>query len=348
MNIITKEELKKSYLKQFEYLNNNSDVLRSSCIVFVYNSLDKTATNDLHISECVYDEEVALIKDAFHSFKRLSVLTYDSEDSFMAVAPHLKQKYENVYVYSMAQNLDGIGRRCLVPLLCEYYGFHNISSNSASSFLGGNKKLMHMILESHICLPHRLFLSTLDEASVKNFIDKHQQILIKPNSESASIGVSKVVYTDSLGDILKKIKQALDRFKSIMLEEFIVGDEVECVILPYNNDIYIGEPIKIIKKNEFLDYITVANDDYGFEFYQNQVNCKIQQQATQAYSLLNFDSVARFDFIVKDNKTYLFDITPNPTISTCSSSNLALQFLEDDRSIYKLLLLNKLFVPTLY
>lgn len=278
----------------------------------------------------------------------MQLYSFDSEDKFIELALTLKLKYERVYVYSMAQNLFGVGRRCLIPLLCEYYGFINISSDSKSSFLGGDKRLMNDLLREDISLPSRLFLNNIDIDAIKKFRKKHKELIMKPNSESASIGVHKIPMDMSDENIIDLTQLLLKKYHKIILEEYIKGDEVECTVLPWQNNLFIGDPVQIIKTSEFLDYQTVAADDYNFEIYDNIVSKTIKQQALKSYNLLGFNSIARFDFIIRGEKTYLFDITPNPTISHCSSANKTVEFINnDDRTIYQLLLFQKLFVPSL-
>ena len=348
MKIISKDEIKQQFLNILNDIGNEKWEVGNCCMVFVYNSIALIGNNDLHVSECVYDDEIKQIVDAFHFVPHLNLFTFDSEDKFIEHALVLKSKYEKVFVYSMAQNLFGVGRRCLIPLLCEYYGFTNISSNSRSSFLGGDKELMSDILTADISMPSRLFLSNLDVNAIKTFKAKHKELILKPNSESASIGVCKIPEVMSDDDLFKLIQTSLNNYCNIFLEEYICGDEVECTVLPWENNLFVGDPVRIIKSTEFLDYKTVAADAYDFEIYDNKDSDMIKQLAFKAYNLLGFDSIARFDFIVRDEKPYLFDITPNPTISYCSSANKAVSFINnDDRTIYLMLLFNKLFVPSL-
>ena len=344
--VISDEKLRQQFLHVKRLLMSGQYDGTGVCIVFVYNSLQDSNIDEAHKSECIYSDEIALIKDAFYSVPKAKVNLIDGEEKFAIAAMQLRKDYNNVFVYSMAQNICGAGRRCFIPLLCEYYGFINISSNSRSSFLGGDKKLMNALLANKIFMPNRLFLSKPSNEKVIAFKNKHHDILIKPNSESASIGVQKI--NDDVGttNLQNAVVEALTTYQNVFLEEFIDGDEVECMVVPWYNSLYVSTPIKIIKEGEYLDYDAVANDAYSFEPYQNSMTDAIRSQALQAYQLLEFDSLARFDFIVKGNKTYLFDITPNPTVSHCSSVNTALKFLDnDDRAIYQLLLFQKLFKP---
>lgn len=348
MKNLTKEEFEKKFETKYNYALCNKELFEESCILFVYNSLDSSAIDAIHKSECVYADEVALIKDSFHSFHNLKVISFDDEQVFFNNAPKLKRTYKNVYVYSMAQNINGVGRRCLVPLVCEYHGFINISSNSRSSFLGGDKKLMFNLLDKKVNMPNRIFLDKSDKETIIHMRKNSTDLILKPNSESASIGVEKIGKDMPEACVFSSIDKALATYGIIMLEEFIDGDEVECTILPWQDGIYICEPVKIKKDTDYLDYATVASDSYGFEIYDSLHACKIKRQAEIAYNLLRFDSLARFDFIVKNGEAYLFDITPNPTISSCSSANTAMHLIkDDDRTIYIALLLQKLFIPTL-
>lgn len=207
---------------------------------------------------------------------------------------------------------------------------------------------MNDLLREDISLPSRLFLNNIDIDAIKKFRKKHKELIMKPNSESASIGVHKIPMDMSDENIIDLTQLLLKKYHKIILEEYIKGDEVECTVLPWQNNLFIGDPVQIIKTSEFLDYQTVAADDYNFEIYDNIVSKTIKQQALKSYNLLGFNSIARFDFIIRGEKTYLFDITPNPTISHCSSANKTVEFINnDDRTIYQLLLFQKLFVPSL-
>lgn len=198
-------------------------------------------------------------------------------------------------------------------------------------------------------MPNRVFLDKLDKEAVLQMRKASADLIIKPNSESASIGVKKIGQDMLNSEIFNIIEKALVDYKTVILEEFIGGDEVECTVLPWRDGVYISEPVKIIKSSEYLDYATVASDSYGFEIFRVPYIAEVKRQTETAYSLLGFDSLARFDFMIKGGNAYLFDITPNPTISSCSSANMAMHLIkDDDRTIYIALLLQKLLIPTLY
>lgn len=339
-NIITDGQFKEEYDALISKLKTKA--FNDSCVIFVYNSLGSIDVNDLHISECVYDDEVALIQDSLHLSLNLKLYLVDGEENFIKLCPQLRKDFSHVYVYSMAQNVPSTGRRCLIPLLCEYYGFTNISSDARSSFLGGDKMIMHTILDRVVPQPERIFLSNLNVKVIKKFMRVHDTVMMKPICESASIGVAKLGIKD---DIIESVTSALGKYKNIMLEEFLLGDEVECTVLPWQGRLYVAAPIKIIKSSDYLDYKTVQNDNYDFEFYISNTSELVRQLSLRAYHELGFNSIARFDFIVQQNQPFLFDITPNPTISACSSANVSTRFLGDERAIYRALLLDKLFVP---
>lgn len=347
---MTKEELKKGFLKKSSYAQAHSELWDGCCMIFVYNSVTNCQSGDLHISECVYDDEVALIEDAFHAFHKLPFLKFDDEETFISQAPLLRKQYENIYVYSMAQNLEGVGRRALIPLICEYYGFINIASDARSSILGGDKELMHTLLAKFVPQPDRIFLTTLKQEEIVQFFIRHPICLIKPNSESASIGIQRIeLHSDAdINSAMEFIKEKLKLYKKIILEEFIVGQEIECTVIPWGNGIYISDPVEIIKSTEYLDYDTVLADRYGFKIFESCLSGKIRSLSDTAYRALRFNSIARFDFMVRGSEVFLFDITPNPTISECSSASTAVDYIaHDPRIIYEILLLKELFIPSL-
>ena len=126
-------------LKNFEYVIQLYKIIKQCPrlgndygIIFVYNS-PQTMQDTRHLSECILEEELNMIVTSFRKVA-LHVYAIDGEEEFIRSIPKYKKSFKYLLVYSMAQNLNGDGRRSLVPLLCDYYNV------SADYLLGRTKE----------------------------------------------------------------------------------------------------------------------------------------------------------------------------------------------------------------
>lgn len=92
-------------------------------VIFVYN--EKNLINDkIHASECITSIEKEMIINSFRKSVRF-VYSISSEKQFIEKIGVIKSKHKNIFVYSMAQDIYGTGRRSLIPLLCDYYNLNS-------------------------------------------------------------------------------------------------------------------------------------------------------------------------------------------------------------------------------
>ena len=324
-------------------------------IVFVYN--DKEHADDSHSSECITPIELDMIMRAF---RKIAYFTYSycSERSFIKAIDDLKKNHRYVLVYSMSQNIKGIGRRALIPLLCRYYNLINIGSTEYASFLSGNKKLMHDLLASNdeLHFPKTVYFNKFNINRLKNIIVsmKQGQYILKPIDESASIGLKKIHLLPGSNDKLcKEIIDYSKNYSSFILQEFIDGDEVEVPLIKIKDNYFCAGACQIVfeKEKNYLDYDSVGIDAYSFNRYSNDTDLMVNAVCVARH--LQFNCLARIDFRIKDKIPFIIDIGANPTISTHSTTNYLFRDLFDDEaSVYHLLVIRALihmglFKPTL-
>lgn len=108
-------------LNNFEYIQKLYTVIKTQkrlnneyAIIFVYNS-PETMNDTKHSSECIFQEELHMIVTSFRKTAEV-VYAIDGENKFINCILDLKRKHKYLLVYSMAQNLNGDGRRSLIPL----------------------------------------------------------------------------------------------------------------------------------------------------------------------------------------------------------------------------------------
>lgn len=321
-------------------------------IVFVFNDMEHT--DALHITESITAIEHESI---MRSFKMIADYTYSysSEHEFIHAISHLKNDHRYVLVYSMAQNINGVGRRALIPLLCRYYNLINLSSDEYASFLSGNKRLMQTLLEpvSILQFPKTIYLNQKSIHLFKNNIKSIRQgkYMLKPIDESASIGLKKFeLCNGNENQLYRELLDYSKQFNSFCIQEFIEGDEIEVPVIKIGEDYFCPGVCQIIFGNneDFLDYDTIGMDSYEFAPYYD-ANDRFINSAICVAHQLHFNCIGRIDFRVKNRVPYIIDIGANPTISPHSTTNfLFKRIFDDEASVYHLLVIRALMNSGLF
>lgn len=311
-------------------------------VIFVYNE-ENLIEDDEHSSECITSIEKDMIIDSFRKSVQF-VYAINGEDSFIDMLPKIKKRHTYVMVYSMAQNIIGTGRRSLIPLLCDYYKLINIGSDFLSSTLSGDKELMYKLIAPYVNsnIPSTIYVNK--STNLKEILEKlmHGIYMLKPNNESASIGVNKVEFSVSNTDYtLKQLIDYQNKYSQFCIQEYIDGPEIEIPLLFYEKGYYCPGCVEIVNSNlsGYLDYDTVKMDNYSFIEYNGALSAELIHCSKKIAKALNFKTICRIDFRIKGNVPYIIDIGANPTISFHSSTNYIFRNQFKDKSaVYQLLL----------
>ncbi len=145
-------------------------------------------------------------------------------------------------------------------------------------------------------------------------------VFVKPSNSGSSVGVSKA--KDGV-ELIKAIENASVYDKKILIEEAIVGKEVECAVL--GND-----KVEASTVGEILS----AEDFYSFDAkYKNQESKvvipanipdekieEIRKLAVKAFKAVDGSGLSRVDFFVENgtNKIYLNEINTMPGFTSIS------------------------------
>lgn len=323
-------------------------------VVFVYNE-DSLIEDEEHSSECITSIEKDMIMNSFRKSAEY-VYAISGEDSFINEIPTLKKKHKYLFVYSMAQNIAGIGRRSLIPLLCDYYKINNIGSDFFASTLGGDKELMYTLIAPYVNanIPYTVYIN--EDTNLEQVLERIENgtYILKPNDESASIGVEKIdISKANTINVLNQLTKYQTKYLRFCLQEYIDGPEIEIPLLFHNHEYYCPGCVEILNSNPlgYLDYDTVKLDDYSFREYAGELCSDIINCSKKVANALNFETICRIDFRIKNNIPYIIDIGANPTISFHSSTNYIFRKrFGSESAVYQLLLFiglsnNQLFKP---
>ena len=136
-------------------------------------------------------------------------------------------------------------------------------------------------------------------------------IFVKPANAGSSVGISKA---KSIPELEEACEKAFEHDKKLVLEEGIVGMEVECAVL--GND----EPIasvagEVVPCNEFYDYEAkyLANESeliIPARLPENVLN-NLRETAVRIYKILGCSGLTRVDFFVRSSDGAIMLNEPN-------------------------------------
>ena len=144
-------------------------------------------------------------------------------------------------------------------------------------------------------------------------------VFVKPANAGSSVGVSKVA---SRGQLCAAIEKAAKEDSRILVEENIVGKEVECAVLG-NEDAIASVPGQIAPAAEFYDYDAkynnAASELYIPAHISSELMEKVRSTALRAYSALGCSGLSRVDFFVTDDgRVLLNEINTLPGFTSIS------------------------------
>ena len=145
-------------------------------------------------------------------------------------------------------------------------------------------------------------------------------VFIKPSNSGSSVGINKAVDKTSLKDA---INDALKYDTKILIEEGIIGRELECAIFEDNGEITVSCVGEIITNNSFYDYDTKYVDNTAKLEIPAKIPSEIQdiikEIAKKAFRVVDGRNIARVDFFLdKDNNIYINEINTMPGFTSIS------------------------------
>lgn len=149
-----------------------------------------------------------------------------------------------------------------------------------------------------------------DMASIKEDIERELGFpcFVKPANAGSSVGISKAVDSESLE---KALIEAAKHDRTIIIEENIIGRELECAVLG-NNEVAASVVGEIKPAAEFYDYEAKYNNRESKTIVpadlDETVSEEIRETAIQIYKALDCSGLARVDFFLeKDTNRIVFN-----------------------------------------
>lgn len=216
--------------------------------------------------------------------------------------------------YAEEGTIQGILEYCKIP----YTG-----SGVMASAIGMNKSFTKKIV-ARVGVP---VAKDIEVLSTENLFEKISSLtfplVVKPNSEGSSVGVSII---EKKEDLEIAVTQALQLDSHVLIEEFIPGIETSVSI--YHGEVF--DPIEISPKAGFYSYknkYTSGSTEYFIPARVSEAAIKsLKENALKVFNALGCRQYARVDFRVNGDVPYLLEINTLPGCTETSLLPKALQY----------------------
>ena len=162
----------------------------------------------------------------------------------------------------------------------------------------------------------------LQNDEIINMVEKKLgfPVFVKPSNSGSSVGVTKA---NNGAELIKAIQTAIKYDKKVLIEEAIVGKEVECAVL--GNDKVLASTVgEILSAEDFYTYDAKYKNSESKTVIPadipKEVIDEIKRIAIKAFKTVDGSGLARVDFFVQNetNKIYLNEINTMPGFTSIS------------------------------
>ena len=145
-------------------------------------------------------------------------------------------------------------------------------------------------------------------------------MFVKPSNSGSSVGITKA---NSVDELIKAINEAAKYDSKILIEQEIVGKEVECAVLG-NDDVISSCVGEILAADEFYSYDAKYNNQESKTLIpaniSNEKSEEIKRLAVKAFKAIDGKGLSRVDFFVEDKteQVYINEINTMPGFTSIS------------------------------
>ncbi len=235
-------------------------------------------------------------------------------------------------VFNLAEGTIGSSREAFYPGLYEQLGL---------PFTGGNASLLHLNLDKHLAktvlasrgvrVPSGTLVTPQDRALPASL---RYPLIIKPNSEGSSKGISQDSVVETPADAERLVKRLLADYPAgLVVESFIVGRELSVPFI----ESYPGHFLGIVEHTFDLKQIGAKFNIYDYEMKQGgptaagvQALCPaalatgaqraVMEMARKVFDVMTCPDMGRVDIRLRtDGKPFFIELNPLPSLHPAAS-----------------------------
>ena len=253
------------------------------------------------------------IENEFKYLKNLDVIfpvlhgLYGEDGTIQGLFELLQIPYVGCHVLASSVGMDKVYAKVV---------FEKAGINQTKSVYVRKNNDKYVYVDEHF---NEEILSDIDVAKkVQTKIDF--PMFVKPSNSGSSVGVKKA---ENESELVEAINYAAQFDKKVLIEQGIIGREVECAVLG-NEDVIASSVGEIKAADEFYSYdAKYNNQESRTEIPANlpkDIIEEIRKQAVKAFKAIDGSGLSRVDFFVENgtNKIYLNEINTLPGFTSIS------------------------------
>lgn len=282
-----------------------------------------------------YDKKIVYI-DKEGKFSE-TFTTYDPSDEFSLVKEIEKSKQASIADFLLEVSKEDLENTIILPVVHGTYG----EDGTIQGFLDavGLAYIGNGLLSSAICMDKVTSNDIFEKSKLKQakykycykedfndeFIDEciayvGLPLIVKPSANGSSVGVSRV---ETKEDFKKAGLEALKYDRKLLVEELIVGQEIELAVLGDSDNIDVSDPAAYITDHVFLDwdakyFSKSTREELPYKMDEDDKK-KAKEFARACYKAAGCEGFARVDiFYGKDKEFYINEINTFPGFTPSS------------------------------
>ncbi|MDU9047483.1 MAG: P1 family peptidase [Candidatus Electrothrix sp. Rat3] len=230
-------------------------------------------------------------------------------------------------IFNLAEGTIGSSREAFYPGLYEQMGIPFTGGNASLLHLNLDKHLAKTVLSSHGISVPRGVLLTGKELDLPE--DLQYPLMIKPNSEGSSKGITQDSVVETRDQALERIHRLIGHYPAgLVVEEYIGGRELSVPFL----ESFPGKLLDIVEHTFDLGKIGGKYNIYDYDMKQGgeaaqavKVICPamitseeektITKMAREVFDIMSCPDVGRVDIRLHTNgKPYFIELNPLPSL----------------------------------
>lgn len=282
-----------------------------------------------------YDKKIVYI-DKEGKFSE-TFTNYDPADEFSLVKEISKSKQASIADFLLEVSKEDLENTIILPVVHGTYG----EDGTIQGFLDavGLAYIGNGLLSSAICMDKVTSNDIFEKSKLKQakykycykedfndaFIDSciayvGLPLIVKPSANGSSVGVSRV---ETKEDFKKAGLEALKYDRKLLVEELIVGQEIELAVLGDSDNIDVSDPAAYITDHVFLDwdakyFSKSTREELPYKMDEDDKK-KAKEFARACYKAAGCEGFARVDiFYGKDREFYINEINTFPGFTPSS------------------------------
>ncbi|MDA3924529.1 MAG: P1 family peptidase [Kiritimatiellae bacterium] len=239
-------------------------------------------------------------------------------------------------IFNLAEGTIGSSREAFYPGLYEQMGIPFIGGNASLLHLNLDKHLAKTVLASHgINIPKGVLITEKEKKLPGNL---QYPLIIKPNSEGSSKGITQDSVVESHDQAQARINKLLRHYPSgLVVEEFIGGRELSVPFL----ESFPGKLLDIVEHTFDMDKIDGKYNVYDYDMKQggeaaksvnvvcpaslnSQEKTAVVKMARAVFDIMSCPDFGRVDIRLHTNgKPYFIELNPLPSLHPNASLIMA-------------------------